>query len=202
MKGRYLASSAGLCGALVLGACSSVVVTTPAYIDPSYEPAMLSYVAKHGPLYTQVIGNPFGEQAQIADRVIATALQDAQFSGRPLTFVTERPADYSSPYKVIVLFDPAPAAASGRICANPDQPRAESAGDKVSVMVAFCNGGAAVASISGFAPEAATADAPNFDRLMRQVATEIFSPRSIERRDDNGDFEMGWNKAGAQGTSS
>ena len=48
MKGRILTSGAGLCGALLVGACSNAVVTTPAYIDSSYEPAMLSYVADSG----------------------------------------------------------------------------------------------------------------------------------------------------------
>jgi len=192
MKKSLPAAAASFGSLLVLSACSNMVVTTPAYVDPSYEPAMLSYVSKHGPLYTHVVGNPFGNEAQLANEVIATALQESQFSGRPLTFVTEKPGDYTSPYKVVVLFDPAPAAAPGRICADPEQPRAESTGDRISVMVAFCNGDSPVSSISGYAPDARRADAPGFDRLMRQVAAEIFSPRSIQRQNDNGDFEMGW----------
>ena len=183
-----LAPGALLASGAFLAACSGVV-TTPAYVDPSYEPAMLSYVAKAGPIYTQILGNPYGNQAEEAGRVITTALQDAQFSGRPLTFVTARPADTASPYRVVVLFNPAPAANAAKICAEPEQPQAESGDGAVSVMVAFCESDRRVSSITGHTRDAATADAPNLDRLIRQAATEIFSPRSIERRDDIPDYE-------------
>lgn len=187
MQSKHFALAALLTSSSFLAACSGVV-TTPAYIDPSYEPALLSYAVKEGPIYTEVVGNPFDKQAE---QVITTALQEAQFSGRPLEFVSQRPTDYTSPFRVIVLFNPAPPANAAKLCADSEQPRLEQGRDRVSVMIALCDSDKRVSSVSGTVGNAATAAAPGFGRLIRQAAAEIFSPRSIERRDDNGEYETG-----------
>jgi hypothetical protein len=184
--GALFATAGGLAG------CSGVV-TTPAYVEPSYDPALLSYAAKEGPVYTEILGNPYsGNQAQEAERVVTVALEEAQFSGRPLTFVSERPQDYRSPFRVVVLFNPAPAAAANKICGDADQPRRDTDnGDEVSIMMVLCQSSSRVSSVSGYTADAATAEAPGLARLLRQAAAEIFSPQNIQQRNDNGEFEMG-----------
>ena len=189
MYKKYLVPGSLLLTAALLSACSNMVVTRPAYVDPSYEPVLLSYASKEGPVYTEVIGNPYGEQSAQVEQIITRSLMEAQFSGRQLDFVTQRPADYRSPFKVVVLFNPAPNADAARICEKSDQPQTAGSAGEVSVMVALCNSDTRVSSIRGFANTSATPDNPAIAQLIRQVAAEIFSPRSIQRRGDGSDFD-------------
>jgi hypothetical protein len=188
MYKKYLLPGSLLLGTALISACSPVV-TRPAYVDSSYEPSILSYASKEGPVYTEVIGSPFAGEAGQVDRVITEALKEAQFSGRQLDFTTQRPQDYRSPYRVVLLFNPAPNANAAKICANPEQPQNEGTPGEVMVMVAFCNGDTRVSSTAGYASPATTADAPAFGQLIRQVAMDIFPPRSFQRRSDPADFD-------------
>jgi hypothetical protein len=173
----------------LLAGCTGSVVTTPAYINPNYDPAMLSYAVKEGPVFTEIIGTPFpGEEDRVAD-IVTQTLREAQITGRRLQFTTDPSvASGRSPYRAIVLFNPAPGAAAGRICTDSNQPQTERVGERVKVMVAYCNGGNAVSSVTGWT-KAETADAPQFAQLFKQVSLEIFPSLSVYSRSDGGNFE-------------
>lgn len=177
------------CTAGLLAACSGMVVTSPAYINPNYDPSILAYAAKEGPVYTEIIGAPFpGEEDRVAN-IVTETLREAQLTGRRLEFTTDPAlASQRSPFRTIVLFNPAPGAASGKICSNSDQPRVEGKDDRVSVMVAYCNGGDAVSSVTGWT-RADGPDSPQFAKLFKQVSLEIFPSRAIYSRSDGGNFE-------------
>ena len=90
--------------ALGLSACSGTVVR-PAYISGSYHPDMVNYAASHGGMRLEVIGNPFGEPQAKLERAVADAMTDSHF-GQHMPFITQIPADFTSPYRVVILFDP------------------------------------------------------------------------------------------------
>ena len=172
----------------LLAACG--VVTSPAYVDPAYQPSLLSYVTKHGPLYTQIIGSPFGEDSEGLADVVLTALEEGQFSGRQIEFSTERADPPVSPYFVVVLFNPAPSANPGKICGEPIQPQRPAEPGRARVMMAFCNGDVRVSSVSGTAWDVTAPDSPNLAHLIRQGAADIFSTRSIDSRGEPDEFDF------------
>ena len=179
------------CALGFLAACSETVVTTPAYITPNYDPAQLSYAVKEGPVFTEIIGTPFpGEEDRIAS-IVTQALRDAQITGRRLEFTTDRNiASQRSPYRAIVLFNPAPGADAGKICADSNQPQTEPDGKRVKVMVAYCNLDVPVSSVIGWT-RAETAESPQIARLFKQISLQIFPSQSIYSRSDGGNFERG-----------
>lgn len=180
--------SLGAIAGLLTG-CTGVV-TSPAFIDASYEPSMLGYAVKEGPVYTEIVGQPYPDAGDGFQSIVTQSLREAQITGRRMEFVSDREqASQRSPYRVVVLFNPAPWANPLRICENPAQPMREPEPNVVRVMVAFCNSDYPLASITGRAP-ADSPKAPQFASLFHQVALEIFSTRSIRRRGDGGaDFE-------------
>ncbi len=174
----------------LLAGCSGIV-TTPAYIDSSYDPSMLAYSVKEGPVYTEIVGQPYADGGDGGVEAIVTeSLREAQITGRRMEFTADRAlASQRSPFRVVVLFNPAPNANPRRICENPEQPMREPQPGRVRAMVAFCNGDYPMASINGHAP-ADSPQAPQFAGLFHQVALEIFSTRSIRSRGDGGgDFQ-------------
>ena len=184
---RGLFSLSAIAG--LLAGCTGVV-TSPAHIDSSYEPSMLAYAVKEGPVYTEIVGQPYRDSGDGFQSIVTQSLREAQITGRRMEFVSEREqASQRSPYRVVVLFNPAPWANPRRICENPEQPMREPDPAKVRAMVAFCNGDYPLATITGHAP-ADSPQAPQFASLFHQVALEIFSTRSIRRRGDGGaDFQ-------------
>ena len=172
----------------LLAACG--VVTSPAYVDPNYQPSLLSYVTKRGPLYTQIIGSPFGEDDEGLDAVVTTALEEGQFSGRRVYFSTEQAEPAVSPYHVVVLFNPALNANPAKICGEPNQPQRPTEPGRARVMIAFCNGDVRVSSISGTAEDVTAPDSPNLAHLIRQGAAEIFATRSIDSRGEPDEFDF------------
>lgn len=185
---RAIFSFAAVAG--LLAGCAGVV-TTPAYIDSSYDPSMLAYAVKEGPVYTEIVGQPYADGGDGGvEAVVTESLREAQITGRRMEFTADpAQANQRSPFRVVVLFNPAPNANPGRICEVSAQPMREPEPGRVRAMVAFCNGDYPLASISGHAP-ANSPQAPQFSGLFHQVALEIFSTRSIRGRGDGGaDFE-------------
>jgi hypothetical protein len=174
-----------------LAGCAGLVVTTPAYIDSGYDPSMLAYAVKEGPVYTEFVGQPYADGDDGFASIVTESLREAQITGRRMEFVADPAlASQRSPYRVVVLFNPAPGANSQRICENSAQPMTEPTPSLVRTMVAFCNGSDPLASITGHAP-ADSPRAPQFASLFHQVALEIFSTRSIQGRGDGGgDFDL------------
>ena len=173
----------------LLAGCTGVV-TGPAHIDSSYDPSVLAYAVKEGPVYTEIVGQPYAAGDDGFQSVVTESLREAQITGRRMEFTADPAlASQRSPFRVIVLFNPAPYANPRRICENPAQPMRDPEPNRVRAMVAFCNGDYPMASITGHAP-AASPQAPQFSSLFHQVALEIFSTRSIRGRGDGGgDFE-------------
>ena len=129
--------AAGL--ALTLAACTNSTVIAPEFVSSSYDPMIVSAMAKYGAVPTEVLGNPFDVPKQQLDDAVTGAVTGANF-GPPLTFTTSPPADLPSPYSLVVLFNPAPNAKANRICYDRDQPtRSTAAG--VKAMIVVCSSG-------------------------------------------------------------
>ncbi len=176
LASRLLSLAAGL---VVLTACTAGTVIYPTYIQPSYEPDVLNSVAAYGGVKVHVVGNPFGAEQAVVDRGIADAMNGSNFGPR-LNFT---PADVErSPYRFVVLFNPAENANQAQVCADPDQPR-HSASQGVKLLMAFCNGSNRISSTVATGQPASGVEDPAFRSLLRNVTTLLVPPR----REDQGD---------------
>ena len=72
-----------------LTACAGMVVTTPAYIDSSYDPSMLAYAVKEGPVYTEIVGQPYEDGDDGFASIVTKSLREAQITGRRMEFVAD-----------------------------------------------------------------------------------------------------------------
>ena len=171
--------------------CANQVVTAPALINPSYDPANLAYLVKEGPVYTHVIGTPYPGQEKAVDQILTKTFQETQITGHSISFTTDASRAGKSPYRLVVLFDPAPNANPNKMCEDGFEtatpPTVSGSPEHVSMLVSFCNGERSDASIAGWAP-ATSPRSPGFKSLIQQASLELFSNRSIDRRGGN-DFD-------------
>ena len=174
-------SVAALAGmAVALAACDSFTVVGPTYVQPSYDVQLLSAVG-HGGLRTEVVGNPFGVPQGELERAVTGAMKGANF-GPPLNFVPPDQAAEGSPYKVVVLFSPAPSAKPERLCRDSQQDQLSEPGE-TRVMTAFCSRGERISSTVGQIAQIQSPSDPAFRTLMQRVTLPLFPPGQL----DNGD---------------
>ncbi len=163
------------------GCVGNGTVVQPVYIG-SYDPGMLNYAAAQGGMPTEVVGNPFDAPKEQVDQAVANNMTGSHF-GPELAFTTEVSPDSLSPYRVVMLFDPAPSARSYELCSDPNQPRAPEAG-RLRLMAAFCSSDTVITSTAGWISKPQRVTDPAFGRLVRQIAIVLFPLRDPNQNND------------------
>lgn len=162
----------------VLSACASASVTQPAYIG-TFDPLTLGYIAGKGPLYTEIVGNPFPASDEEVGRIITRTMVGAHF-GPVIQFTTERDETNPSPYRVVMVFNPARGVGPSAMCRDSQQPTDPSAGSSGSLrmIVALCAGASRETSLSGSINAVNNPNSDAFLGLIRQMTTELLPRRN------------------------
>lgn len=169
-----------------LSACASVSVTQPAYVG-TFNPSTLGYIAGKGPLYTEIVGNPFTAPDEAVGRAITATMVGAHF-GPEIQFTTVRDTANPSPYRVVMVFNPARGVDPAALCRTSPQPTGPAAGS-LRVAAALCAGAYRETSLSGSIAAVDSPDDAAFRDLIRRVTAELFPPRNPNLMDPN-DFEI------------
>jgi|GEM_PF-2069854 len=164
-------------GLLAVSGCANGFVG-PTYISPSYFPSDLSYTAGIGPIYTNVVGNPFEASGSNVSGVITASLEDGRNYTPRLTFSAEKRSDDPSPYYVVFLFDPAQNARPEKVCAEPEQPRSNPEPGIIRVLVAYCAVGKEINYTRGRLTDVSDPQDERFKAFVRSISAEIFPPRN------------------------
>ncbi len=176
-------------GALLLAggltACAGGAVDPPYH--GTYDPSMLRYIAGKGALYTQIVGNPFSASKDKVERVVTGTMFGAHF-GPDVRFSTKRDPDNTSPYSVVLLFNPAPSVTAIQLCAAPDPQLARPASGQTRVMLAFCASGSRESSVTGRISGVTDPDDPAFRGLIRQMTGQLFPPKNPDPNGGGKDF--------------
>ena len=184
-------SFGGLLGGLLLAggltACAGGAVDSP--YTGTYDPSMLRYVAGKGALYTQIVGNPFNASKDKVESVVTGTMFGAHF-GPDVRFSTKRDPDNTSPYSVVLLFNPAPSVTAIQLCADPDPQLATAASGQTRVMLAFCSSGYRETSVTGRISGVTDPDDAAFRALIRQMTMQLFPPKSPNLIDGGPDFDI------------
>lgn len=176
---RWTAVAGAVTAAGLLAGCAGTATLPHHFVYDAYRPSYLSYAASRGGLLTEVVGNPFDAPKTAVDDAVTETFGQRAF-GPKLDFFTEPPEGYSSAYRVVVLFDPAPGAAPARLCREPAQAQDKRPG-RVGVLAAFCSGDRRITSAGGSVEGASGPDDPAFRRLMGQVSALLFPSRPGDR---------------------
>ncbi len=182
-KLSHIAAAAVLGAALTACTAGGIIVQPPTI--GSYDPEMLGYAASRGALLTQVVGNPFGLPQQEVEAAVVDSMVGIRFGPR-VKFSTRVSAAQASPYRVVVLLNPAPGAQVGRLCSDFTQPTA-AVSDKLRAMAAFCSDDTVVTSVTGLVFGVRGPKDPAFRGLIRGMVGELFP-----RRDPDLDSDPDW----------
>ena len=160
-------------------ACSAP--TTYKVDQQNFDPSKLSYAAGQGALLTEVRGNPFNTPKDQVDKAITQAMFGSHF-GPDVTFVTEKPQDYKSPYRVVILFNPDVTLDSDKLCNENPQPGAKATGE-IRVAAAFCAQDVHETSVWGSVGATSGPESAEFQNLIRTMTAELFPIENPNLRD-------------------
>ncbi len=176
-----------LLGGLLLAACAGSIVDSP--YTGTYDPSMLRYVAGKGALYTQIVGNPFNASKNKVESVVTGTMFGAHF-GPDVRFSTTRDPGNTSPYSVVLLFNPAPSVTATQLCEDPDPQLATAASGQTRVLLAFCASGYRETSVTGRISGVTDPDDAAFRALIRQMTVQLFPPKNPNLIDGGTEFEI------------
>lgn len=176
-----------LAAALLVGCGGQTTVVQPTY-RTSYDPAMLTYAASKGGMRVDIVGTPFaGVDGDLARTV--TERLSGSVPGVAMPFFTQPPSDYTSPYRVVMLFDPAPGANLSDICTEASaQPTAATPG-RVKVSAALCSTEQTITRVSGRVHNVESPGDRGFGDLVAQIGRGLFLPTNPDMN-AGGDFDM------------
>jgi hypothetical protein len=170
-----------------LAACADAVTVRPAYVG-SYDPNILTYQARQGAMKTEIFGNPFNAPKSDLDNAVTDTMSGAIF-GRPVQFATAVPPENRSPYRVVLVVNPAKTLASDDLCQASDHPTSGPA-PTLRMEAALCADGEALTATGGTVAGVQSADDPKFRTLVRQFALALFPFEDPNRDNEDRDIDF------------
>lgn len=187
---RALATRLGLAvfalGAL--SACAGTATVQPANVTSDYYTGIVQYIASRGGLPTEVSGNPFASSDEQVHATVRDTMAKSHF-GQEFPFLAEKPQEFSSPYRMVVVLGSTASPAYHKLCADAGPkggPRGgvtKADGGEVRVAAALCAGDSMVTGTAGRVSGVRGPDDPGFISLIAQVTHELF-PRTDEHDRD------------------
>ena len=167
-----------LCAAPVMALGMSGTAIAPTYYYAGYTPTVLNYAASKGGMLTQVMGNPFQQVDRDQLNSEINGVMARSHFGPRLPFISKAPADFASPYRVVLLFDPAQAITGYQLCTYDGRPAAANPGGTVRVHAALCANEKPLSSVSGEVGGVASPSDRAFKQLIGQMTVLLFPPRT------------------------
>ncbi|HYG85792.1 MAG TPA: hypothetical protein VD978_06005 [Azospirillum sp.] len=169
-----LARPAVLAACLALAACGErVVADLPA---PAYTLQEVSYAASGRDLSVVVHGNPFGGDPQAFGRTLTDIMQN-RILGVQTNFTTTPGPSARPDYRVVLAFNLAQNELNSALCARPTLPT-RPPGGPIIVQGAFCRGGGALTSATGWLDEPQSPQDTAFRNLIADMTYSLFPTRS------------------------
>lgn len=163
-------------GAAALAALGSGCGDGPATVAGTWRSAAtwssMVYATSTGPMLVEVHGSPFALPADQFRAAIAAAMTDRVF-GQPTAFTADPQLAPRPRYRVVLAFNP-PADSDARALCEGRVATAVTAGERITVQGAFCDGPNLLASINGWVAKVNGPDDRRFIQLMAQLTRELF----------------------------
>lgn len=164
---------------LLLAACDSRVV--PSEVMPAYSQAEAAYGLGNRDARVVIHGDPFGVPGAVLGKAVTDPMQNRVMG--VVTNFTTAPNDTAHPdYRVTFVFNPVRALLSSSVCGGgpvetkPPQP-------DIEVLGAFCRGGGALTSATGWLDDAEGPADRSFRTLMGDMTSALFPTTVSDSRD-------------------
>lgn len=171
MLKRLASLGAAVMAAMVSGCGDGPATVAGGWRSPATWSSMV-YASSAGPLLVEVHGDPFGLNAAEFRRHLAGLMTNKVF-GRPTAFTADPSAAPQPRYRVVLAFNPPDDTDTRQLCSG-SVATAAKPGERVTVLGAFCEGPALLASIKGWVARVDGADDKRFRQLMEQMVRELF----------------------------
>ncbi|MBP2227203.1 hypothetical protein J2847_000483 [Azospirillum agricola] len=158
----------------LLGGCMNerVVANDPM---PAYTLSEVAYAASERDLRVVLIGDPFGLDPQSFAAKVLPSMQNRVFGVK--TTLTTTPNETARPdYKVVLAFNIANTTLSSAICGDAPIPT-RPPGGPIVVQGAFCRGGGALTSATGWLDRPQGPDDRDFQYLISDMTFSLFPTR-------------------------
>lgn len=191
MRKSFLAGAAGATLLAVLAGCGGQTTVVQPTFRTSYDPAMLMYAAKQGGVKVDILGAPFaGREAAVSQTVTSRLAQSVP--GVDMPFFTEPPEGFESPFRVVMLFDPAPGTDYQHLCTAPGKGAGDAAAtgsERLRVAAALCSTNQTITRVRGSVSNVRSPEDDGFADLVGQLGRGLFLPTNPDMNNGGGDFD-------------
>ncbi len=147
----------------------------------SYDRTDLTYAGEDGrPVWTVIIGNPFGGSKELLDTTVLDAMKGSHF-GRDVTFATQPGPETRRAYRVVMLLNGSTKNAYNICRYYPSYPLGPGDhGNSIQLVAVFCRGEKPSTIVSARMGNKPMTD-PEFAQMVRQVTVNLFPPQNIDQ---------------------
>ena len=158
--------------ALALSACDSVVVYGPVQTKSPVPQSMLALAAEKGAIVTRIRGNPFSIPDARLSELVRGYMQGAHF-GPAARFDAAASDATVEPYKVMVVFNPAPEADYDNLCRGDTKLSGKGSSGSITVAMAFCFGSDRISGTWGTVRGVTGPDDAKFRALIERTTVTL-----------------------------
>jgi hypothetical protein len=168
-------------------ACTpNTVVLSPTSFYGAYYPTVLNSAAASGGMLVEVVGNPFDAPKTDLESAITSAMTGSHF-GPPVRFVTTKPEGFTSPYRIVLVFDDTRNYTEAKLCKEGTSIEPGSGGQYVRVHAALCAAEQPLTGVNGrvggVTGAVTSPDDRKFRQLISQMTTNLLPPYNPDRGD-------------------
>lgn len=165
-----------LCAPVALAACGERVVADDP--TPAYTLQEVAYAAADRDLRVEIHGDPFGGDPRALEQAIPALMQN-RILGVDTRFTTTPGPTALPGYRVVLVFNMAQTSLNSTLCRS-GPIATKPAGRPAVVQGAFCRGGGALTSATGWLDEPTTPDDPAFRHLIADMTYSLFPSRQAD----------------------
>jgi hypothetical protein len=172
VRRRAALASLGLSALLLAGCAAPPPVVVEPGLDGLAARDALAARRAEGPVRAVIHGQPFGPGAAERDALVTRAMADG-VRGLEVSFTTEPAAAPSPEPHLVVLFNPLGLPSPEPVCARPESLPTVPAGERLTVVAAFCQGDQPIGMTRAEDAVAGPGDR-RFQRLLWRTAGALF----------------------------
>lgn len=186
-----LGGMTGVCvAAVVLGACSGVIVEDNPGPRWSYFDGDFEFATHKGAIVAEVTGNPFGQSPEEFARIVRSYMRNQVRVSTPAEFVSAHSDHTVPPYKVVVAFNAPPAIGGHGLCKSGALTPSIASAGTIRTAIAFCFGDSLKSEASGRVSGVTGAADDKFRSLVQEVTLAMIPAQDSE---DQGEGDDGGN---------
>jgi hypothetical protein len=159
--------------AALLAACQGLPSSLEVAPRAQYVDTAFSNAISKGPIFLEIIGEPFVMDIAAFQAATAKGLADGAFHNPPPRFVFAADQSPTPEYRTAILFNPPKNVEAKHVCLGASRISSPS-GDELTMLAVFCHRAEVMSAILGWVKQPKNGDDPSFQHLLRQVGRDLY----------------------------